>query len=45
MFALGEEFSNFKLVQKVLRSFSERFVIKVIVIEEFKDLETLRIDE
>ncbi|XP_052483058.1 uncharacterized protein LOC128036188 [Gossypium raimondii] len=44
-FALREEYSNTKLVRMVLRSLRERFSIKVIVIEEAKDLESLAINE
>ncbi|KAK5817668.1 hypothetical protein PVK06_022595 [Gossypium arboreum] len=40
-FALGEEYSNLKL----LRSLPKRFSIKVIAIEEAKNLEQLAIDE
>ncbi|KAG8496143.1 hypothetical protein CXB51_009184 [Gossypium anomalum] len=44
-FALGEKYSNFKLVKKVLRSLPKRFSIKVTAIEEAKYLESLKIDE
>ncbi|KAG8478934.1 hypothetical protein CXB51_028939 [Gossypium anomalum] len=44
-FSLSEEYSNFKLVKKFLRSPLERFSIKVSAIEEAKDLESLKIDE
>ncbi|MBA0712359.1 hypothetical protein Golax_011466 [Gossypium laxum] len=44
-FALGEEYSNTKLVRKVLRSLLETFSIKVTAIEEANDLESLIIDE
>ncbi|MBA0856882.1 hypothetical protein Goshw_004406 [Gossypium schwendimanii] len=44
-FALSEEYSNTKLVRKVLRSLLETFSLKVTAIEEAKDLESLIIDE
>ncbi|XP_012488028.1 uncharacterized protein LOC105801252 [Gossypium raimondii] len=44
-FALGEEYSNTKLVRKDLRSLPERFSTKVTTIEKAKDLESLIIDE
>lgn len=40
-YALGEEYSNTKLVGKVLRSLPKRYSIKVIAIEEAKDFESL----
>nr|KJB22837.1 hypothetical protein B456_004G068900 [Gossypium raimondii] len=44
-FDLEEEYSNSKLVRKVLRSLSERFFVKVTAIEKVKDLKSLKIDE
>ncbi|KAG8491489.1 hypothetical protein CXB51_014677 [Gossypium anomalum] len=44
-FALGEEYSNAKLVSKLMRFLLKRFSIKVTVIEEAKDIESLEIDE
>ncbi|KAH1057036.1 hypothetical protein J1N35_035101 [Gossypium stocksii] len=44
-FALGNEYSNSKLVRKLLRSFPVRFNIKVTTIEGAKYIETMRIDE
>nr|KJB72631.1 hypothetical protein B456_011G188300 [Gossypium raimondii] len=44
-FASGEEYSNAKIIRNVLRSFLERFSIKVTIIEEAKNLEKLAIDE
>lgn len=43
-FALGEKYSEIELVRKILRVLPDRFLIKVIVIEEFKDIDTLRYD-
>nr|KJB15092.1 hypothetical protein B456_002G159800 [Gossypium raimondii] len=42
---LGCEYSNSKLVRKVLRSLFKKFSIKVISIEEAKKIKTMRIDE
>ncbi|KAG8501404.1 hypothetical protein CXB51_003552 [Gossypium anomalum] len=42
-FALREEYTNMKLIRKVLRSLLERFSIKVTTMEEAKDLESLEI--
>ncbi|KAA3477200.1 molybdate transporter 1-like [Gossypium australe] len=44
-FALGEDYSNAKLVSKVLKFLLKRFSIKVTVIEEAKDIESLEINE
>ncbi|KAG8481741.1 hypothetical protein CXB51_026619 [Gossypium anomalum] len=44
-FALGEEYSNSKLVRKVLRSLSEKFFTKVTTIEEARYPNILKIDE
>jgi hypothetical protein len=45
MVSLGKPVSNVKLIQKILRSLSERFRIKVTTIEERKDLEEMNIEE
>ncbi|KAH1046008.1 hypothetical protein J1N35_036792, partial [Gossypium stocksii] len=39
------EYSNYKLVRKVLRSLIERFNIKVTTIEEANDIDAMRIDK
>ena len=44
-FNLGEPISNSKLVRKFLRSLLERFRAKMTVIEESKDVDSLKIDE
>nr|KJB66977.1 hypothetical protein B456_010G168500 [Gossypium raimondii] len=44
-FTFDKEYSNTKLVRKVLRSLPERFSIRVVAIEEAKDLECLKIDK
>lgn len=44
-FTLGEDYSNTKLVRKVIRSLPEMFSIKVTTIEKAKDLERLAINE
>nr|KJB20845.1 hypothetical protein B456_003G168400 [Gossypium raimondii] len=44
-FAPGEEYSNTKLVRKMLRYLPKRFSIKVTFITEAKDLKSLAIDE
>ena len=44
-FNLGEPISNSKLVRKFLRSLLERFIAKMTVIEESKDVDSLKIDE
>jgi hypothetical protein len=41
MVSLGKSVSDVKLIQKILRSFPERFRIKVTTIEESKDLEEM----
>jgi len=43
--SLGKQISNVKLIQKILRSLTERFRIKVTAIEESKDLEEMKIEE
>ncbi|KAH1097071.1 hypothetical protein J1N35_013992, partial [Gossypium stocksii] len=40
-FCLGEEYSNAKLVRKVVRSFLEHFAIKVTIIKDAKDIDTI----
>jgi hypothetical protein len=41
MVSLGKSVSDVKLIRKILRSFPERFRIKVTTIEESKDLEEM----
>jgi lipoate-protein ligase A len=43
--SLGKPISDVKLIWKILRSFPERFRIKVTTIEESKDLEEMKIEE
>jgi hypothetical protein len=45
MVSLGKSISEVKLIRKILRSFPERFRIKVTIIEESKDLEEMKIEE
>jgi hypothetical protein len=45
MVSLGKPVSDVKLIQKILRSLSERFRIKVTTIEERNDLEEMKIEE
>ena len=45
MKGLGEKFDDVFLVQKILRSLSDKFNPKVSVIEEISDLKTLSIDQ
>jgi hypothetical protein len=45
MVSLGKQISDVKLIQKILKSLLERFRIKVITIEESKDLEEMKIEE
>jgi len=42
---LGKKISDAKLIKKILRSLSKRFRIKVTIIEEIKDLDTMKIEE
>jgi NAD-dependent DNA ligase len=42
---LGEKFEDVFLVQKILRSFPDRFNLKVSAIEELNDLKTLLFDQ
>ena len=44
-FALGEKYSDMKLVRKTLRSLPERFAYKVAAIEEARDVQNMRLDE
>lgn len=44
-FDLGENMSEEKLARKILRSLPKRFNIKVIVIEETKDLGSIKVHE
>ena len=44
-FALGEKYSDTKLVRKTLRSLPERFAYKVAAIEEARDVQNMRLDE
>jgi hypothetical protein len=43
--SLGKRVSNLKLIKKILRSFPERFMIKVTSIEESNDLDSMKIEE
>jgi hypothetical protein len=45
MVSLGKPISNVKLIRKILRSLPEHFRIKVMTIEESKDLEEMKIEE
>jgi len=45
MVSLGKQISNVKLIRKILRSLPERFRIKLVTIEECKDLEEMKIGE
>ncbi|KAH1097587.1 hypothetical protein J1N35_014508, partial [Gossypium stocksii] len=44
-FALNEEYSNVKMVYKVLRLCLNHFFMKVIIIEDPKYIDTMSIDE
>ena len=44
-FNLGEPIPDSKVVRKILRSISERFRPKVTIIEERKDINSIRVDE
>ncbi|XP_024018585.1 uncharacterized protein LOC112090762 [Morus notabilis] len=44
-FALGEKYTDAKLVKKTLRSLPARFAYKVTAIEEAKNVEKMRLDE
>ena len=45
LFNLGEPIPNSKVVRKILRSLLGRFRPKVIVIEESKAIDSIRVDE
>jgi hypothetical protein len=45
MVSLGKPISDVKLIRKIMRSFPERFRIKVATIEESKNLEEMKIEE
>jgi hypothetical protein len=45
MVSLGKQISTVKLIRKILRSLPERFRIKLVTIEECKDLEEMKIGE
>ena len=44
-FNLGEPIPNSKVVRKILRSFQERFRLKVTTTEESKDIDSMTVDE
>lgn len=44
-FGLNEQISDTKVVEKKLRSLPKRFIPKVTTIEEYKDVDSLRVDE
>ena len=44
-FALGEKYSEEKLVRKTLRSLPKRFAYKVTAIEEAKDVQNMKLEE
>lgn len=44
-FALGEKISEEKLARKILRSLPKRYDMKVIAIEEARDLSSIKFDE
>jgi hypothetical protein len=45
MINLGKKVSNAKLIKKILKSFPERFQIKVTTFEESKDLDEIKVEE
>jgi len=45
MINLGRKISDTKLIKQILRSLPERFRIKVTIIEERKDLDTMKVEE
>jgi len=45
MVSLRKSISDVKLIQKILRSLSERFRIKMTTVEESKDLVEMKIEE
>lgn len=42
-FNLGENIADNKIIRKILRSIPKRFRLKVIVIEEIKDVDVVRV--
>ena len=44
-FNLGKQIPNSKVVRKILRSFPKKFRAKVIIIEESKDIDSMRVGE
>ena len=44
-FNLGEKTEDSKIVRKILQSLSESFCVKVIAIEESKDLDDIKVQE
>ncbi|XP_012855774.1 PREDICTED: uncharacterized protein LOC105975143 [Erythranthe guttata] len=44
-YALGEPYSESKLVRKAMRSLPERFAYRIAAIEEVGDVDTLKLDE
>ena len=44
-FNLGETIPDSKIVRKILRSLPKRFRTKAIIIEESKDINSMRVDE
>ncbi|XP_012842439.1 PREDICTED: uncharacterized protein LOC105962672 [Erythranthe guttata] len=44
-YALGEPYSESKLVRKAMRSLPERFAYRIAAIEEVRDVDTLKLDE
>ncbi|XP_012834159.1 PREDICTED: uncharacterized protein LOC105955000 [Erythranthe guttata] len=44
-YALGELYSESKLVRKAMRSLPERFAYRIAAIEEVRDVDTLKLDE
>ena len=44
-FNLGEPISDSKVVRKILRSPPKRLITKVIVIDESKEIDSMRVDE
>lgn len=44
-FALGEKISEKNLVKKILRSLTEKFDIKVIIIEQAQEFRSIKVDE
>ncbi|GAU50939.1 hypothetical protein TSUD_411360 [Trifolium subterraneum] len=42
---LGEKLSDEKIVRKILRSFTKKFDMKVIAMEEAQDISTMKVDE